>query len=261
MALWDAFVDRVQRISIGHVAKTMASSRLVNNSNVECAHMPHLYKTPGPDLVHYDIQHNAIENAVKIFRTSLPSLNERGQLTAGTPSHGGPPPIGVKFTFEDDEVHVALEKNEKFLFVHHRAIKSMGQLRSIKLLDEHLTLFASRHRGTVSLRREIISNILTGQIRDWQQIGYGAGPIHVLAHGGPINKAVLDAFARHTLGIDIKIPIGFLPDYAQLAKASNLRDDTIVFGLRPAYVDFHFLSPVIIDGVCSWESGEGCDCA
>jgi hypothetical protein len=199
-----------------------------------------------------------LESLILDFRQAAPSLRYNNQLTAGTPSHPEPPTVsGLQFTFGPKELNRSLQRHDSAFVVHHGDVVSEPNIRTVKLLDEHLMPFLPKARGLFYLHRSVLADILAYRIRDWSQLGRGAGAIRLLGHGGRVNERFLRACIERNFAIDVSAPMELFPSYEELAEMADASDDCIVFGLRPAYVNPQRLVPALIDGVRTWAAGEG----
>ena len=199
-----------------------------------------------------------VESLILEFRQAVPSLRYNNKLTAATPSHPEPPEVsGLQFTFGPKELERSLQRRDGRFVVHHGDAVSGPNIRTVKLLDEHLMPFLPKARGLINLRHSVLADILAHRIRDWSQLGRGAGAIRLIGHGGPVNERFLRACIERNFASDISAPIELFPSYVELAAIADASDDCIIFGLRPAYVNPERLVPAFIDGVRTWASGEG----
>lgn len=198
---------------------------------------------------------DAVAELVFRFRQSLPCLNVNYRLTGGTPTHPKLPiEPQLQFTFDDTEVATALGVNGAPFVVHHGDRTTRSDVRMVRLLDEHLIIWASTARGLFPLSHGTLGEIFRSRISSWAQLGRGTGPIRLLAHGGPINTRVLDAFLARNFGTTIAGKIELFASYEDLADAAS--DDCLVLGLRAAYAAPGRLVPVLIDGIKPWAAGE-----
>lgn len=112
---------------------------------------------------------------------------------------------------------------------------------------EDYPIFFHRRIGVDSITTTSLSRILSGEIRDWSQLGHSTGPIRVHVHNGFLNREALKNLCRRT-GIDLHLDgeTTFVPSesYDELARSAAADPYSIAIGLREVYPDALALTPV-----------------
>lgn len=195
-----------------------------------------------------------VPTLISLFQEQLQHAPFRGRLAAASPTH--PYVRGVAYSFTDEEPSQALRDDSVSFVVHHDSRISTPGIVMCELLTEHLVPFAPATRGQVDLSTAELAAVLSGGMTTWDALGYGAGTIRLLGHGGRVHHRVFTACIARNFALQGSAPIELFPSYSDLAAAARDCDRCLVFGLRPAYTRGAGLRPVTIEGTKPWDGRE-----
>jgi hypothetical protein len=199
-----------------------------------------------------DSPDDTISTLLMRFHERIRQATFAGRLTAATPSHPIDKARSHVFTFNADEYSRALQDSSRNFIIHHGSKILIPGMTMRELTTEYLMPFACVTRGEVHLSRAQLADILTGKVTTWDALGYGAGPIRLLGHGGRVHHRVFRACVARNFSIPSLPPIELFPSYSALGKAACSSDRYLVFGFRPAHMEGTGLMPVIIEDTKPW---------
>lgn len=168
-----------------------------------------------------------------------------------TTGHHIAPSVHFRYTFDDEELRLALQDQETLAVVHHGELQSSNRFAIVHSHLEDLTIYSSAASGIDHVTSGDLAAVLSGKIRNWQNVGGKNLPIQIGVRVDGISPQCSRAILKRH-GLRLSPHFYAAHSYKELAAFACREPGAITVGLRgrdaqtPLLTELRIEAPVSI---------------